>query len=172
MAVLTATQSQRMFDTGPELAPRGTFVATCIDIRDQFGVERRKYQSDEMETVNLTAFLFGFRDKAGKPFMIASRSFRISGNEKSNLIAFLKSWLGESPRMGWDYMDLKGRKALISVDHTPSKKTPGLLFADIVSISPLPEGFLQPPPVVATGPAPVAQPVPAAVEAESEPLPF
>ncbi len=170
MAILTAPKSQQLFETGTEIPPKGTFIATCIDIRDVFNVERKKFQSEEMEKVDLTGFLFGFRDKAGKPFKIASRAFRISGNEKSSLFAFLKSWLGQPPKMGWDYMELKGRKALVTIDHTPSKRTPGLTFADIVSISPVPEGFQPPAPAPATPTVP--PPVPVTVEDDNEPLPF
>lgn len=140
MAVLTIPKSAQMFETG-DLAPKGTFVATCIDIKDVFGVERKKFQSEEKETVDLTAFLYGLRDKAGNPFRVASRSFKISGNEKSNLFAFLKAWLGEPPKMGWDYMEMKGKKALITVEHIQSTRNPGQVFAGIASISPVPEGF-------------------------------
>ena len=53
-----------LFDLGPSnLPPKGTYAATIIDIVDKFGVERRKFEKpDEMEKVDLTAFLFGFRD--------------------------------------------------------------------------------------------------------------
>ena len=140
MAILKVQRIAQMFETG-DLAPKGTFVATCIDIKDVFGVERKKYQSEETERVDLTSFLFGFRDKAGTPFKVASRSLKISGNEKSNLFAFLKSWLGEPPKMGWDYMEMKGKKALVTVEHIHSTRNPGQVFAGIASISPVPEGF-------------------------------
>lgn len=173
MAVLTAPKTHQIFDTGTEIPPKGTYITTCIDIKDLFGVERKKFQSEEMEKVDLTGFLFGLRDKAGKKFMIASRAFRISGNEKSSLFAFLKSWLGQPPKMGWDYMELKGRPALITVDHTPSKRNPGQVFAEIVSISPVPEGFQAPQPApAAPPPAPVPAPAPIAVEDDDELLPF
>ena len=169
MAILTAPKSVQMFETG-DLAPKGTYIATCVDIKDQFGVERRKFQSDEIEKVDLTGFLFGFRDKAGQPFRVASRSFRISGNEKSSLFAFLKAWLGEPPKMGWDYMELKGRKALITVEHVPSTRNPGQVFSGIASISPVPEGFQVPAPGQPP-PAPTPAPVPSAQD-EGDELPF
>ena len=44
---------------GP-LAAKGTFKAKIIDIRDEFVVERRKFEDpSQMEKVDLTAFLFG-----------------------------------------------------------------------------------------------------------------
>ena len=171
MAVLTAPKITQMFETG-ELAPKGTYIVTCVDIKDLFGVERRKFQSEEIEKVNLTAFLFGFRDKQGKPFKVASRSFRISGNEKSNLFAFLKAWLGEAPKMGWDYMEMKGKKALLTVEHIPSAKNPSQIYGGIASISPVPEGYQIPPSAPAqpqAAPAPAAAP---ATEDEGDELPF
>ena len=133
--------SSSLFELPEELPPRGTFVATCIDIKDVFGVERKKFQSEQTEKVDLTAFLFGFRAKDGKPFKIATRAMRISGNEKSSLFTFLKSWLGQTPRLGWDYMEMKSRKALITVDHQASHSKPGMVNAVIAVISPVPEGF-------------------------------
>ena len=164
MAVLSVPKSAQMFETG-ELAPKGTFVATCIDIRDVFGVERKKFQSEETEKVDLTAFLFGLRDKAGTPFKVASRSFKITGNEKGNLFAFLKAWLGEPPKMGWDYMAMKGKKALITVEHIQSTRNPGQVFAGIASISPVPEGF-------EAAPAPAQPQTPPPAKDEDDELPF
>ncbi len=190
MAILKEPTVNRVFDTGEETPPRGTFVATCIDIKDMFGVERPKYENpSELERVDLTAFLFGFRDREGRPYKIASKTMRISAKENSNLFAFLKSWLGRAPQYGWDYCELKGQKALITVDHTPSRKYAGVVYADIVTISPVPEGFGAPaappvqspdnrPPVASsprTPPASVAPPraaVPAPVDDTDEPLPF
>ena len=184
MAILKEPTVNRVFDTGEETPPRGTFVATCIDIKDMFGVERPKYENpSELERVDLTAFLFGYRDREGRPHKIASKTMRISAKENSNLFAFLKSWLGRAPQYGWDYCEMKGQKALITVDHTPSRKYPGIVYADIVTISPVPEGFGQTAP--APAPAPVAPPrptpprpppaapaVPAPVEDNDDPLPF
>ena len=184
MAVLKQpTSTGSLFELGDQLPPRGTFVAKCIDVRDVFNVERKKYQSEELERVDLTGFLFGFRSKDGAPHKIASRSFRISGNEKSGLFAFLKAWLGQAPRYGWDYVEMKGKNALITVDHQPSRTKPGAVYAVIASISPLPEGYgetaapapAQQPPAPAAAPVPPAQP-PAApgvsVDDSGDDIPF
>ena len=56
---------------------------------------RAAHQSEETETVDLTGFLFGYRDKQGNAHNIASKGMKISGNEKSALFLFLKSWLGQ-----------------------------------------------------------------------------
>jgi len=143
MAVLTQTASSfsRVFDIPADPLPaKGTFLATCIDVKDVFGVERRKFQSEKTEKVDITAFLFGYRDKAGNAHRIASRDMKISANDKSSLFAFLKSWLGQAPKMGWDYCEMKGEKALITVDHEARKNGDGF-YATIVSVSPVPEGF-------------------------------
>jgi len=177
MAILKEPTQTRVFDTGDATPPRGTFVAKCIDAKDMFNVQRPKFENPaEMERVDLTAFLFGFRDRSGTPFKIASRSMRISSRDNSRLFAFLKSWLGRPPQYGWDYLELRGTEALITVDHMPSRKYPGVTFADIVSIGPVPEGFGTPataPTVAAPPPSPLPPaPAPAPVEDVDDPLPF
>ena len=103
---------------GDALAPAGTFIATVIDIHYEFGVTRTKFQSTEVEKVDLTTFLFGFRDAAGNPHRVASKQMKISGNEKSALFGFLKSLLGRAPTFGWDYCSLKGQKCLLTVERS------------------------------------------------------
>ena len=161
-----------LFELGDQLPPRGTFLAKCIDVRDVFGVERRKYESQEMEKVDVTAFLFGWRTKDGTPHKIATRAFKISGSEKSGLYAFLKSWLGRAPQYGWDYMELKGKSALVTVDHQPSRTKPGAVYAVIASISPVPDDYGEQP--AAATPTPPTSPSPAAasVQDAGDPLPF
>lgn len=176
MAVITAPKTtSSLFELPDELPPRGTFVATCIDIKDVFNVERKKYQSEEMEKVDLTGFLFGFRTRENKPFRVATRAFKISGSEKSGLFIFLKSWLGQAPQYGWDYMELKGRKALVTIDHQPSRTKPGAVYAVIASISPLPDGYGEgPQPAAPTAPPAAQKPAASAppVEDAGDELPF
>jgi hypothetical protein len=184
---------------GDDLAPAGTFVATVIDIRDEFGVQRQRFQSTEIETVDLTTFLFGFRDAQGYEHRASSRRMKISGNEKASLFAFLKSLLGHAPQYGWDYMELRGKQCLLTVEHIQRRDGAGV-FAAIAALSPIPAGLAgtagpqsgsgsaQPRPPVgspATMPArtgPVARPAPAvrpgapspapAVAAAGDPIPF
>jgi hypothetical protein len=53
------------FDTGA-LAPTGTVIATCLDIQDEFGVERPKFENpQEKEVLDVTRFLFGFKGQDG-----------------------------------------------------------------------------------------------------------
>lgn len=121
-------------------AAPGTFVATIEDIVDEFQVERRKYQSEETELVDLTTFLFRYQDPQGKVHRLSSRRMKISGHEKSTLFSFLKSILGRAPRMGWDYLALRGHKCLLTVEHLPRRDGEGV-FAAVASLSPLPAGM-------------------------------
>jgi hypothetical protein len=142
---------------GDALAPAGTYIATILDIHDEFGVSRQKFQSQEIEKVDLTCFLFGFRDAQGQPNKVASRQMKISANEKSALFGFLKSLMGRAPSIGWDYCALKGAKCLLTVEHVQRRDGSGV-FASIAALSPLPAGYDQPA-QVAPQPMPTVQPV-------------
>jgi hypothetical protein len=141
MAVLQQPQSAAGF--GPritELAPKGTYLATIVDIIDRFDVERPKYDNPtEMEKLDLTMFVFGFKAKDGKLYLVKSSDMRISVNEKAKLYGFLQSLTGEAPRIGWDYCELKGSGAQITVAHKESKRTAGKIYATISSVAPVME---------------------------------
>ena len=140
MALLTKPVNDfiRVFETADD-APEGTFQATIIEIKDQFGVERKKFQSEEIEKTDVTTFLFGLRDDENKPHKIASRTMRILGSEKSNLFIFLKSILGKAPVYGWDYCELKGKKCLLTVEHVARQD--GSTYPAIAALSPIPIGM-------------------------------
>jgi hypothetical protein len=95
--------------------PKGTYLAVCLDTIDQYNVERRKYQSEETEIVNLTRFVFGVKAKDGKTYKIATKAMKISGHENSALYGFLSAWNNEPPKAGFDTAALKGKGAQISV---------------------------------------------------------
>ena len=156
-----------LFELQGETPPKGTFVASCIDTKDAYGVERKKYQSEQMERVDLTGFLFGLRDKAGKPYKIATRSMRLSGSPKSALYQFLTSWLGEPPAYNMDLSTLKGRKALLTIAHEPSRTRPGVAYARIIGVAPVPEGF-----ETSAGAPPVKPPEPTPFDSPQDELPF
>lgn len=140
MAILRETKSNASRILSDELAPKGTFIAVCLDVEDAFGVQRPKFDDPtQMETVDLTWFYFGYRAKGGKMAVIKSKPFKLSLHEKSALFQFLKSWKGEAPKAGLDTETLRGHGAQITVDHGVSQK--GRTFANIISISPLIEGL-------------------------------
>lgn len=182
MAILQAQADSSSGFQIDELAPAGDFVVTCIDISDEFGVTRRKYQSEETEEVDVTRFLFGFKAQDGKIYKVQTFEMKISGSPKSTLYKFLSSWLGQAPSYGWDYCEMKGKGAVVSVEHVVSSM--GTTYPKISRILPpktnladysaqvLPlEAFGVAPvaPQAAPTPAAVAQPTPAAPAAPAAP---
>ena len=124
------------FDIGA-LAPAGTYVATCLDVQDQFGVDRPKFENpQETEKLDVTRFLFGFKGQDGRPYKVQSFEFRISGSPKSNLFKFLTAWLGNPPKYGWDYCELRGQGSMITGAHKQSRDG-STTYANIVGISPV-----------------------------------
>ena len=60
-----------------DLAPAGTFIATCLQVQDQFGVERPKFENPaEKETLDVTRFLFGFQGQDGRTYRVQTHEFR------------------------------------------------------------------------------------------------
>jgi len=134
MAILKAqAETSNGFDID-QLPPQGDFVATCLEVQDEFGVTRRKYQSEETEEIDVTRFLFGFKGQDGSLYRVQSWEMKISGSPKSKLFKFLSAWLGKAPQMGWDYCELKGKGAIIKVEHKTSQL--GKVYAFISSINP------------------------------------
>jgi hypothetical protein len=135
MALLKQPESNGFDIT--ELAPAGTFIATCLDVQDQFGVERPKFENPaEKETLDVTRFLFGFQTQDGRTFRVQTHEFRISGSPKSNLFKFLTGWLGHPPKYGWDYCELKGQGAMVTVGHKASRDGTRT-FANLNGIAPV-----------------------------------
>lgn len=120
-----------------ETPPPGQYVATCLRVNDVFDVERQKFQSQEMELRDVTRFVFGVKDQAGRQYLLQTYEYTISGAPGSNLIKFLTSWLGQNPQMGWDYAEMRGRGAMITIQHKQSAKNPGQIYANISGISPV-----------------------------------
>ena len=114
MAKIPENKTSALSNLG-EPPPKNTYVAVCLDVIDQYNVERRKYESEEMETVNLTRFVFGVKLKDGSLRKIASKPMKISNHENSALRAFLVCWLGEAPKPNFETADLKGKPAYITV---------------------------------------------------------
>jgi hypothetical protein len=134
MALLTPqSQSSSGFDIN-ELAPAGDYVATCIDVADEFGVTRQKYQSEDTHEIDVTRFLFGYKGQDGKLYKIQTFEMTQSTSPRAKLMVFLTAWLGHAPRMNWDYCELVGQGAVIKVEHVTSQM--GKVYAKIAGISP------------------------------------
>lgn len=140
MAILEAPGSTSGGFNIEETAPQGEFVATCLGIDDQMSVERLKYGSmDEYETINVTRFLFGFKGQDGGIYKVQTFEMKISGSPKSKLYKFLSDWLGHPPEYGWDYADLKGQGAVVTIAHQVSQK--GTTYAKLASVRPIKSGL-------------------------------
>jgi len=122
-----------------EPPPAGTYLAVCVDVIDLYGVERKKFQSEETELQDVTRFVFGVKNKTGAMHKIATREFKISGSPKSNLTKFIKAWTGENPKAGADTADLKGRGAQITVSSEEARN--GKTYNNISGISPVLDGY-------------------------------
>jgi hypothetical protein len=140
MAVLTqntgASNSRIISET---TVPKGSYIAVCIEVEDNFGVERLKYGSEtEKEFIDTTTFYFGLK-KGPDLHVIRSKPFKLSLHEKSALFQFLKQWNNDTPKPGFDTVSMKAQPAQITVEHTMSAK--GRIYANISSISPIMEGL-------------------------------
>jgi hypothetical protein len=119
--------------------PAGTYLAVCTDVIDLYGVERKKFESEEMEKCDMTRFIFGVKAKSGRLHLIATREMKISGSPKSNLMKFVKSWLGEAPKAGWDTAECKGAGAQITVAAEEARN--GKTYHNIAGIAPVMDGL-------------------------------
>lgn len=128
-----------------EIAPEGAFPAKCYRIIDlgthiimgQYGAKSQR----------LIQFYFELPTEftsEHKPFVILSRRFNVTFGDKSNLTKFLKSWIRADYCDGFDFSSLLGRSAFLTVVHTPDAKDPGVIYANIASIMPLPAGMSVP----------------------------
>ena len=125
------------WDLPDSLPPAGTFLAVCCGCKDTFDVERPTFDDPSViEKVNLTRFAFGFTAQDGINYIVTTREFKISAHEKANLFQFLMQWLGHPPTIGWDYMEMTGRGAQITVGHETSRRT-GRVFPAITTIAPV-----------------------------------
>jgi hypothetical protein len=138
MAVLTEPKATGGF--GPrikEMAPKGTHLATLVDVQDYPNVVRPTFENPSInETVDLTVFVFGFK-KDETLYLVKSPDMRISGNPKSKLYGFVQQITGEPPTYGKDTKDLIGTGVQLTVAHRESKRTPGKMYAYISAVSPL-----------------------------------
>ena len=125
---------QRRYDI-PEIAPDGVFAARCIDLMETFGVEEEEYgKPGSMVTKDKMTGLFACKTMDGtKTYLVQTKEFNISGSPKSNIVAFIKSWMGKAQPPAFDTYDLIGKTAQLSVVQKTSPR--GTVYAEINSIS-------------------------------------
>ena len=171
MAILTASASSgdgpiTGWPLGDNPPAAGQQVAVCLDIKDTLGHERSVYEDPtRTEVVDLTRFLFGLPDGS----MIQTKEMKISGHEKSALMAFLTGWLGSAPPLdgSFDISSMKGRGAQITIAQKNSQK--GRTYADVVGISPVMEQLAAQVPQVANFTVPVSADSPSTTHAPASP---
>ena len=138
MAKIPESSGSGLSDMGPP-PPAGNYLAVCVEVIDLYGVDRKKYESEEMEKVDVTRFVFGVKTKSGQFHKIATREMKITSGPKANLTKFIKSWTGENPKPGMDTEDLKGKGGQITV--TAEEARNGKTYNNITGISPVLDGY-------------------------------
>ena len=121
------------------VCPAGTHVGVCLQIKDTFDVSRPKYEDPSVtEIVNLTRFLFGVKVEGDVDHMVQTHDLKISGHEKSALMGLLTSWTAKSvdQLVGWDYCEMQGQPALLTIIHKTSQK--GRVYASIQGVTAIP----------------------------------
>lgn len=128
MAILTTPKASATDNLG-EPPPKGIHLAVCLDVVDTFNDRVLKHErpygsenEDDYEYMNREMFVFGVKCKDGALRKITSKAMRISLHEKSALRAFLTSWLGETPKDGFDSSLLKGRGAQLTLVEKPNQR--------------------------------------------------
>jgi len=108
-----------------DVCPAGTYVGVCLEVKDTFDVTRPKYEDpSQTEVVNLTRFLFGVQGADGIFYKIQTHDLKISGHEKSALMGLLTAWKAKpvDQLVGWDYCEMAGEPAMITVIQKTSQK--------------------------------------------------
>jgi hypothetical protein len=64
--------SFRLFkdEIGDQVCPEGQHVAKCIDIKEEYGVDVQKFQSEETEKQDRIAFLFEVNAEDGRTYPV------------------------------------------------------------------------------------------------------
>jgi len=129
MAIIrTNLNDNRLFSNDSNNVPTGTYSAKCVEVIDKLGVKRKKFGSDELEDVDVTAFQFEFT-ASGKTFRISTNAMKISADSRSRLFILLSKWLGRPPKFGFDTQSVKGLRATITVSNERG-------FVELASILP------------------------------------
>ena len=132
MAILQANSSKP--DLG-EAPPVGQYLAVCLAITEEYGVERPKYgKPEEIEKKDVMRVLFGMK-KNGETYKSETFEFRTSGHDKSTCHKFYSSWLGYKAPGGFDTESMVGKGATITVSEKVSRA--GTTYRNITNISPV-----------------------------------
>lgn len=120
--------------TNRELAPSGEHLAVCcsfVQLGTQEGFDGKKNPK-----IRLTWELLDQFNSKGYPFLIG-RTYNVSTHPSSSLILDLEAWLGQKLNERFDFEELIGRVALVSIQH---KTGPSGDYAALVSVMAPPRG--------------------------------
>jgi len=125
------------------LAPEGQWQFVCVD-GISLGLHPNPSFDNKIEEKYALIFQIDeINPDTGKRFELAQR-FTLSVGAKSNLVKFLGQWRGKSyspeeAKAGVNLAPLDGVNGFMVVEHRPSKSG-DKIFANILSVSPLPKG--------------------------------
>ena len=115
------------------------YPARIIAVLDQYQVERKKYQSEEMELRDVSQFFFAVHEGEDIKFL-KTWEMKQSTDSRSKLWQFLTGVLGHEPTLGWDYANLEGSECLVLVQHRESRM--GIPYSVVEAAKPIKEDGL------------------------------
>ena len=119
-----------------DLCPEGIYAARCIDLMETMDVEEEEYGKPGSYVLkDKCRFLLGLKAEDGSLHMVQTREFNLSGSPKSNIVGFIKAWMGKAPPPMFNTLNLVNEVAQVSVTHRTSPK--GTVYASVESIAPL-----------------------------------
>ena len=117
-------------------APQGTFLARIVDIDSKEDFQRKKYESEQMETIPAVRILVGLKD-GDSLYLVQSNVLKASGSPKSNFYKMIRDIRGEFPPT-FDVNELRGVPVSVTVQQQTSMK--GTVYGKITNIGPVPGG--------------------------------
>jgi hypothetical protein len=125
----------------------GQHQCVLVDVID-LGYHDKSFQGVSKGLAQKCAFVFQIEQTnpdTGRRFE-PSQEFWVSMYEMANLRKFLETWRGKSytdeeAKEGAPLHKLEGVNGLMQVEHKPSKANPKRVYANIVSVTPLPRSM-------------------------------
>jgi hypothetical protein len=128
-------------------APEGQHQSVCVDVVD-LGMHEQFWDGKSKGKVHKCAVVFQVdtvNPETRKRYEI-SQQFTVSMGEKATLRKFLGAWRGKTysdaeAEAGVPLDKLEGVNGLMQIEHQASKRDPERIYANIVSLTPLPKGM-------------------------------
>lgn len=125
----------------------GQHQCVLVDVID-LGYHEKSFQGVSKGLAQKCALVFqidSLNPDTGRRFE-PSQEFWVSMYESANLRKFLETWRGKSysddeAKKGAPLHLLEGVNGLMQIEHKPSKANPSRIYANIVSVTPLPKSM-------------------------------